>query len=136
MECGTSRATFDKQRKAAVSKSQQEVHHLRHVTFLAKWFLLSACIGVLIGALIVGIEEADTRLHLHATFNPVVGALFLFLAPGIITGLGMPPPGQFLFTVCSANFLLYGVVGLLIGVFVLVLSSSGPSDPAIIKKGR
>ena len=98
---------------------------MKLLTYLAKWFLISASIGVLTGALIVGINEADSRYHLSLDRVPFLGTLELYLAPGIIVGLGMPPLATVLLDVCVVNFLLYGCLGVLIGIFLSVIRPLG-----------
>jgi hypothetical protein len=98
------------------------VQTLWHV---AERFLISGCTGIVVGIIVLGF------FHFHINF-----LFFLALAPGLIAGLGMPPFSVLLFDVCLVNFLLYGIIGVVLYIVWSLFRSSGPPEPVIINKGN
>lgn len=82
---------------------------------LARWFLVSGCVGVLVAILLY-------VLGAFAYSRPFVVHAASVLCPEMILGLAEPTSsGAILLLlgfVLGTNFLLYGVVGTVLGIFL------------------
>jgi hypothetical protein len=90
---------------------------------VAKSFLVGACIGMAVGVVAACLAQAITTYKLHHL--DFIGGFLLLLAPGLIAGLGMPPFLDLLLTVLVVNFVLYGAIGLVVGVIRSLIGAGG-----------